>query len=679
MIIIGMSTDDGGGMSRVENWKLTFEVHLNKLLTQPGCSYRLVAFPPEFIEVYISSRRIDFIFCSPSDFQRMRTKYQVRDLLSIRRSIGNFSNIDFFGGVIVRSVHKHTSILKLGDIAHNPGLRICGVFGSKFSGWEIQFYEMLKHEVDVMSMTNIEFMPTHDSSILAVMNNTCDIGLARTSTIEMIAGAATDVFSIGDRGAELGFGHMISTDLYPEWPVASLEHVPRMIQEIVVRGLLSITKTSLAASQAEYVGFALSHSYTSVAEMLIAIDDIGNGKCMPGEHRKGSNPGKCIACPAGTMSMTGIGACTECPMSTFSNETHSKTCTLCPSTTSTGMTGATTHTQCVPQKASFLILIVAVVSALAFLLLVGLVTYSCISLFKRWRALTHSVRQLKDNRLHRLRHAVGLMQTLRFPLVLMKLSVFKRLNHIEPYEIARDAGHLKFLDTWSESLEFSQLNPIIFNSHQWLSSRHPDPHGTHYAAIVAAGDNICALHGHIDVYLWVDYFSIPQQCPESKLNAISSLAGYTCFCKYFVVIAPDAINYDTQSLCDAVSYARRGWCRLEQWVFMRVNSAERMYLMNTDKLDNLSSDWLDQAVYVFEGDFSFEKDKHAIVDVVLGLYAFMLILKLYTEPDSRCFPDQYFDGLDVLLHDELSAGTFTYEELKGFMQIAPNDEINIIV
>jgi hypothetical protein len=259
------------------------------------------------------------------------------------------------------------------------------------------------------------------------------------------------------------------------------------------------------------------------------------------------------------------------------------------------------------------------------------------------------------------------------------------------HEEARDSGDLVILDTWTEAVTFASSHPIVFNSHQWLGFRHPDPEHVHYESIVNASEAVCRKHGHLEaeLYLWVDLHSIPQKCVDSKLSAIASIAVYACCASYFVVVAPEAVHTDTNQLCNAETYARRGWCRLEQWSFMAVCGVEHMYLLENseqNELVNLSemSDWLENSSLVFGGDFTVESDKYTLVDVTLGLYGFMLIcgkegeeepvltktLSNHSAPIKKArvqdvlpahkkgnvFPEIYFKGLERLLEEEIELG-----------------------
>ena len=88
-----------------------------------------------------------------------------------------------------------------------------------------------------------------------------------------------------------------------------------------------------------------------------------------------------------------------------------------------------------------------------------------------------------------------------------------------------------------------------------------------YAIAVKGVQNLIEKHS-LDpelVYIWLDYLSIPQTIPMLKGLAIRSLASYASAANFFLIIAPPAKHREREIICDAASYQRRGWCRLEQW------------------------------------------------------------------------------------------------------------------
>lgn len=697
-LIIGMVTK-GNAELTLQRWRPTFQNYLSNFTIAYGCHTTLVPLEFDTYEPMTASKQIDFIFPNPTAFQEMKTKYGIVEFLSVKRNFGEDQELDRFGGVIVRAADHLTDVVELGDLLRHKGISMCAVDPGAFGGWQIQWYEMIKHGV-VISEYVQDFVGSHEKAIRsAVVDRTCDLGIARTETVErMIANGefnASAVFVIGDQSEALGFPQYLTTELYPEWPLASLAHVPREIQQIVAVPLLLLNPQSPEAIIGDFAGFAFPYSYEPVRQMFLAIDKDGTGQCDAGQERVRSDPGVCQECMPGSYSKTGLGACILCPEGTVNNGTANTDCIFCPMGLTTLSPGGVAG-DCVPipvAPTTMIIAIVVTISGVLFVILTSLVLQRAV---KHYRQLKRAAHEAELARLEMVRKSVDGMRNIRFPFTVMRYSKFKEYGRLVRHEVARNNGDLLMFDTWNESVAFAQTSAVAFISHQWLGAREPDPQNKHYAAMVTAGAAVCRDKSlaEDELYMWVDYHSIPQSCTESKISAITSIAVYACCARYFVAVAPNATHVDFKKACDPESYANRGWCRLEQWAFMAVCGVESMYLLQTGegepaeptviqqskedagkarllKLSDMDG-WLEQAVKVYGAEFSVEEDKHALVEVILGLYGFMLIEHIMSKNDSAAqtaaghyssvwlaqqiesnkdnvFPPQYFKGLIELL------------------------------
>ena len=165
-------------------------------------------------------------------------------------------------------------------------------------------------------------------------------------------------------------------------------------------------------------------------------------------------------------------------------------------------------------------------------------------------------------------------------------------------------------------------------SHQWLGFDEPDAENVHYVAICQAVSAVCKKFtlDADNVYLWIDFFSIPQKNVTLKQLSIGSLGVYASVVEFFVVICPETVHLSTGKGVNEHSYQRRGWCRLEQWAHMSLRGLDHMYLFrsNTLELMGLETKWYSEAIKVFDGDFTVDSDKEKLVDTLLGLWALAL-------------------------------------------------------
>jgi len=119
-------------------------------------------------------------------------------------------------------------------------------------------------------------------------------------------------------------------------------------------------------------------------------------------------------------------------------------------------------------------------------------------------------------------------------------------------------GDLVCLDTYAAVNEFVAKHSTLFISHQWLGWKEPDPWGVHYTAACDAASALCTNFGiaEDDLYLWVDYFSIPQENLALQKLSIQSIGVYSSVTQYFVMLCPSCTHTDTSLPCDIATYQR---------------------------------------------------------------------------------------------------------------------------
>jgi len=289
---------------------------------------------------------------------------------------------------------------------------------------------------------------------------------------------------------------------------------------------------------------------------------------------------------------------------------------------------------------------------------------------KKYRDAMRVKEQAKKAQRQRAVRAVMGAQELQYSFNVIPFTTFRKLGFLMMHEDARDAGLLKAIDTTQRAMSFACSNLVIFISHQWLSREAPDPDGEHYGAICAAvEDLIVEYNGSVPkerVFVWVDYTCIPQLNRSMQLAAVSSIAAYAGCANTFISIAPPVQHKDTCAPADEATYARRGWCRLEQLSFILVHGLASAHVFGTGmSLLANKRGWLQQAINVFDGDFSVEKDKELLVDVLVGLYGLTVMVHdddetglmfLLEQNKSKVFPQKYFGDFIQILEEQLERG-----------------------
>ena len=107
------------------------------------------------------------------------------------------------------------------------------------------------------------------------------------------------------------------------------------------------------------------------------------------------------------------------------------------------------------------------------------------------------------------------------PMALIRAADFLDFGHLVEFEVIREEGKLRFLDTLEKVYDFQKKFITVFLSHQWFSWNIPDPDGVHFKTMCAAVSRAAHIANvSLDnIFLWVDVCSIPQErCPVNLLG-----------------------------------------------------------------------------------------------------------------------------------------------------------------
>jgi len=289
----------------------------------------------------------------------------------------------------------------------------------------------------------------------------------------------------------------------------------------------------------------------------------------------------------------------------------------------------------------------------------------------------------------RLERCVEMMHTLYHPVVFIRFSAFRAKGAFIAHEELLAAGALHHCHTHTELEAFTQQHPTVFFSHQWLGFTAPDPAGLHFATVCSACEFLLQRDaiGAEELFLWVDYSSIPQACKFTQTLSISSLAAYASALRYFVIIAPETTHHGTQKPCNYGSYSRRGWCRLEQWARLASEGTRDLFKWTGEELELAFDEEHERqamvdSLMVCEGDFTVRGDIHKLVDTVLGLWAMCVarqdcdetVADVKAQIDrlhERVFPSEFFDDLPERMVAMLEENPETKNRLKNPNQQRP--------
>lgn len=224
-----------------------------------------------------------------------------------------------------------------------------------------------------------------------------------------------------------------------------------------------------------------------------------------------------------------------------------------------------------------------------------------------------------------------------FPMWVVRVSDFLEMSGPPlPHEVLQDKGLLHRYDP-------SMF--VIFVSHQWLSTEHPDPKGQKVKIfqetllgmideslpvaedVVSRSDDkslSSEMRRHIkDGFIFFDWFSIPQQslkdlgCPNNGAAlAVRSIPAYVELSSLFIALVPELRYKESPELlnCNYATWLSRGWCRAELWCRLLSNKLDTSIIVvySATEAEFLSPlDWHNRSIV--EGEFTVEADRKAVV------------------------------------------------------------------
>jgi len=233
----------------------------------PGAHFEVVPLNlPEF-EAALSRRELDFVLTNPQHYIVMETRYGVSRVATLVKQ-ENGRMVNQFGGVIFTRRDRHD----LRDIRDLRGQRIAAVDRTSFAGFLLQYDLFERAGIDLDEDCRVQFLGfPQDLAVKAVLDGRADAGFARTGVLEsmdregQIEMSRLRVLSLVQHA---DFPFQVSTELFPEWPLATAPHVSIEITNRVVAALLLMPPDSSAARSARYYRWSTPLEYQRVQAVM---------------------------------------------------------------------------------------------------------------------------------------------------------------------------------------------------------------------------------------------------------------------------------------------------------------------------------------------------------------------------------------------------------------------------
>jgi len=224
-----------------------------------------------------------------------------------------------------------------------------------------------------------------------------------------------------------------------------------------------------------------------------------------------------------------------------------------------------------------------------------------------------------------------------FPMYVVAQEAVLSMTNLQPHETL-------LLDRIVQDFEKCEGNGM-FVSHQWAGLNHPDPTFEQFKVLQDAlrrmsrrpvvsaniglelytGQQPYNATGELSkpLFIWYDYFSIPQADKSARSKAIGGIPRYVRRCRLFAILCPHIYHSESNTLLNKSTWKSRGWCRLEQAVraLSAVAGEEEVcpIEIQSSTQQALVDSWDWARAPVGDGQFSLDSDRAKLAPVFEGL------------------------------------------------------------
>lgn len=213
----------------------------------------------------LRKNQLDFITTNPAYYEIIHNDNLLTRIIATTQKIENGMTTDNLGGVIFTS-SANPSIHLIRDL---KGKSIAARDRVSLGGYQAQAYESLENGIDLTKETKVSVYPNHDSIINAVLSGKADVGFVRTGILESMIKEKhlklNDIRIIHQQKMRY-FPYMLSTRLYPEWPIAIMPNMNDRVAKQLT--LLLLNYSSKEKTPSAINGFTLPQNYQAVTDLV---------------------------------------------------------------------------------------------------------------------------------------------------------------------------------------------------------------------------------------------------------------------------------------------------------------------------------------------------------------------------------------------------------------------------
>ena len=229
--------------------------------------------PLKFVDIApaVASGTIDFLLTNPSIYVDMKIKHHIKALVTMVNHTEYGAKVSQFGAVIF----THASNSNINTLSDVKDKTFIAVKKTSLGGYQMAVKAFKDKGIELTTtVAKLQFANTHDEVVKAVFNQPASIGTVRSNILESMAltGAIKmKNIKILNQKNNTNFPYLISTALYPEWPLAVLTKTDPQIAQQVQEALIQMKTSDLPAELAGIAGWQKALDYNELETMLRSI------------------------------------------------------------------------------------------------------------------------------------------------------------------------------------------------------------------------------------------------------------------------------------------------------------------------------------------------------------------------------------------------------------------------
>ena len=237
--------------------------------TLPEHEFSIIPLNLEQMRKATSAGDIDFLLTNPGNYVLLESKYGVSRIATLKRHWQGETFSQY--GAVIFSRRDNPSITELADLKDHS---LMVVNNNAFGGFQMAWRELKRAGVDPFNdLESLQYNGfPQDSIVYSVLSGEVDAGTVRTGLLENLAGRnkidMDDIRILNSQQGIIPYPFHLSTQLYPEWPLAKLSHTPDQLARELVVALFSAEQDEFLLSDAARFSWTIPMDYSDVHELM---------------------------------------------------------------------------------------------------------------------------------------------------------------------------------------------------------------------------------------------------------------------------------------------------------------------------------------------------------------------------------------------------------------------------